>query len=260
MKLIFFDIDGTLVPNGIMKMSKGTKEAIRQARANGHICMINTGRTKKLVGEELTGQVEFDGYLLGCGTMMIYHNELLLHKTFERELSKRILEGLTRYRIDAVLEGSEEIYGQPLEMLYTASFRKYLSKHQKLYCHSFENAVGNYDKLYLHVDNLKELDGFYKEFEAELDFIDREGGFFEVVPKGYSKATAIHYMAQRLQIPMEDTVAIGDSNNDLAMLSCVNTAIAMGNATKRVLDIAHRVTTCVDEDGVWNALKWLGVI
>ncbi|MBQ2802269.1 MAG: HAD hydrolase family protein, partial [Lachnospiraceae bacterium] len=57
-----------------------------------------------------------------------------------------------------------------------------------------------------------------------------------------------------------DTVAIGDSNNDLAMLSCVNTAIAMGNATKRVLDIAHRVTTCVDEDGVWNALKWLGVI
>ena len=48
-------------------MSESTKEAIRIARANGHICMINTGRTKRLVGENLTGQVEFDGLLLGCG-------------------------------------------------------------------------------------------------------------------------------------------------------------------------------------------------
>ena len=34
-------------------MSESTKEAIRIARANGHICMINTGRTKRLVGENL---------------------------------------------------------------------------------------------------------------------------------------------------------------------------------------------------------------
>ena len=33
-------------------MSESTKEAIRIARANGHICMINTGRTKRLVGEK----------------------------------------------------------------------------------------------------------------------------------------------------------------------------------------------------------------
>ena len=61
MKIIFFDIDGTLICGGSELMSESTKEAIRIARANGHICMINTGRTKRLVGENLTGQVEFDG-------------------------------------------------------------------------------------------------------------------------------------------------------------------------------------------------------
>ena len=60
MKIIFFDIDGTLICGGSELMSESTKEAIRIARANGHICMINTGRTKRLVGENLTGQVEFE--------------------------------------------------------------------------------------------------------------------------------------------------------------------------------------------------------
>ena len=66
-------------------MSESTKEAIRIARANGHICMINTGRTKRLVGENLTGQVEFDGLLLGCGTEIEYHGKQLMHKTFSME-------------------------------------------------------------------------------------------------------------------------------------------------------------------------------
>ena len=43
MKIIFFDIDGTLICGGSELMSESTKEAIRIARANGHICMINTG-------------------------------------------------------------------------------------------------------------------------------------------------------------------------------------------------------------------------
>ena len=47
MKIIFFDIDGTLICGGSELMSESTKEAIRIARANGHICMINTGRRGK---------------------------------------------------------------------------------------------------------------------------------------------------------------------------------------------------------------------
>ena len=77
-------------------MSESTKEAIRIARANGHICMINTGRTKRLVGENLTGQVEFDGLLLGCGTEIEFHGKQLMHKTFSMEESKAILAAMKK--------------------------------------------------------------------------------------------------------------------------------------------------------------------
>lgn len=262
--MICFDIDGTLIGGGSQWIPESAREAIRIARANGHICVINTGRTKKLVGQELVGQVEFDGYLLGCGTMVIYHDSVLLHKTLSEELSLRIIEGLKRHKIDAILEGCKDNFCEAPEKMYTETFRNYIERLRQVlgsgYYTKLQFAPGNFDKFYAYADDGEHRNAFCQEFEEELSFIDRENGYFEVVPKGYSKATAIRLLADRLQIPMEDTVAIGDSNNDLSMLECAGISIAMGNSSKAVLEMADYVTTDVDKDGIWNALKWLGVL
>jgi hydroxymethylpyrimidine pyrophosphatase-like HAD family hydrolase len=44
------------------------------------------------------------------------------------------------------------------------------------------------------------------------------------------------------------------------MLEYAGTAIAMKNSSKAVLEMADYITTDVTEDGIWNALKWLGVL
>lgn len=260
MKIIFFDIDGTLIGEGTKLMSESTKCAIRKARENGHICIINTGRTLKLVGKEITDQVQFDGYLLGCGTMVVYHDEIWMHQSFPGELSLRIMEGLKRHQIDVILEGSENNYCVGPEEMRTEVFRNFLEGFPKEFYTGLESAPGRFDKFYAYVDEPERMEHFRKEFEKELEIIDREHGYYEAVPKNCSKATAIRYLVERLHLSMEDTVAIGDSNNDLPMLECAQTAIAMGNATQAVLDIADFVTTDVMEDGIWNALKWLGVL
>ena len=98
------------------------------------------------------------------------------------------------------------------------------------------------------------------EFAEMLDFVDRDKGYFEVMPKGSSKASAMEYVAEYLNIPMSQTVAIGDGANDIPMLEAAECAIVMGNAPEDVKNLADYVTTDVDKDGIWNALKWLGVI
>ncbi len=241
-------------------MEKSTIDAIRTARENGHICMINTGRTKRLVGKEISEQVEFDGYLLGCGTMIVYRNEIILHKTLTMDQSERILKALKKYRIDALLEGAEENFSVAPEQMYTEYFKEFAQNFINKNYDTFENALGRYDKLFAYVDNVERMEAFQKEFSKELDFIERENDCVEIVPKGYSKATAIQYMAKKLGISMEDTVAIGDSNNDLPMLQCAKISIAMGNSMQKVLDVADYITTDVGKDGIWNALKWLGVL
>lgn len=260
MKLIFFDIDGTLIANGNPNIPESAKRAIAKARENGHICMINTGRTRGMVGPEIRNQVEFDGFLLGCGTMVEYRSEILFHNTFDLEQSQAILDALGRCRVDAILEGSVNLYCDLPENMHTDYFREYVKNYKDFHFEPYATALGNYDKLFAYADNEREMESFYNEIKTKLEFIDRERGFYEIVPKGYSKATGIRYMADLLHIPMEDTVAIGDSNNDLSMLECVGTAIAMGNSTQNVLDMADYITTDVDNDGIWNALDWLGVL
>lgn len=260
MKAIFFDIDGTLVSDAFGKMTESAATAIRRAQANGHLCFINTGRTWCLVRRIFGEQAEFDGYLLGCGTMIRYRDDVMMHKTFSPELSQRILDSLERHRIDALLEGVENVFCRKDEEIYSDYFRQYAKRYSRLHFPDYTHAAGHYDKLYIRTENNAHMEAFQREFERELDFINRESGFYEVLPRGYSKSSAIYYLTEKLGIPMEDTVAVGDSNNDIPMLKCVHTAIAMENSTAEVLKLADYVTGSVDGDGIWEALQWLGVL
>lgn len=259
-KIIFFDIDGTIIGEESKVMIESTKEAINEARRNGNVCIINTGRTKKLVGKDITDLVEFDGYIYGCGTMIEYHNEIIMHETFTVEKAERIIESLRRNGIDAILEGTENNYHDTEDKVNTELFREFIEYFTPHNYGLWDDAAGHFDKFYCYVDDVKKMDNFKKEFADELEFIDRSKGFFEIMPKGFSKASGIDYLANALDISMENTVAIGDSSNDVPMLERAATSIGMGNSSQVVLDMVDHVTTHVDEDGIYNALKWLEVI
>lgn len=258
--LIFFDIDGTLLSSPLAGIPESAHSAIQKARANGHICMINTGRSLKLVGPDVTGTTEFDGLAMGCGTMITYRGEVLLHKTFSEKEAARIIDGLHRHGIDACLEGSEDNFCDSDDKILTETFREFIHHYDGLHYRSFEEAPGHFDKFYAYVDKVEKMEAFRREFEGTLDFVDRKEGYFEIMPKGYSKASAMRFIAGKLGISMSQTAAVGDSSNDIPMLECAAMGIAMGNATEDVKKAADFVTTDVGEDGIWNALKWLGVI
>ena len=170
------------------------------------------------------------------------------------------MEALDRCGIDALLEGSEENYSKNLSEFRTDAFRHHMGVRYRRKYGAWEEACGRFDKLFMYVDEDSRLDRFRQEFAEELDFIDRDRGFWEVIPTGCSKGLAMEELAEALGIPMADTVAVGDSSNDLEMLQRAGTAIAMGNATQGIMDLADYVTTDVMEDGIWNALDWLGVL
>ena len=67
-------------------------------------------------------------------------------------------------------------------------------------------------------------------------------------------------IADRLGIDISETMAFGDGGNDESMLRAAGVGVAMGNALDSVKAHADYVTTDVDNDGVWNALKHFGII
>ncbi len=258
--LIFFDIDGTLIGESGHNMPESAVSAVGAARKNGHVCVINTGRTKKLVLPDMEKLSCFDSFLMGCGTMATLHDRVLFHRTIPKELAEEIIEALYRWEIDAVLEGSENNYHDSFDRIFTGVFADFVRQFAGQGYGNFREAAGNFDKFYAYAENVEQMKGFAGEFQGRLDFVDRKKGFFEVMPKGCSKASGMEFLAERLGIPMEETAALGDSSNDIPMLRRAHIGIAMGNATEDVKAEAAYVTTSLEEDGVWNGLKWLGVI
>jgi Cof subfamily protein (haloacid dehalogenase superfamily) len=77
----------------------------------------------------------------------------------------------------------------------------------------------------------------------------------EVMKKGVNKWTGISDLAKYLNVSEEDTIGIGDEENDREMLENVGLSIVMGNAGTEMKKIADIITKSNDESGVAYALE-----
>jgi len=81
--------------------------------------------------------------------------------------------------------------------------------------------------------------------------------YLEITHQGVDKATALLALGQQLGITPAEMVAVGDGENDLAMLRLVGLGIAMGNAPPSVQTAADWVTDTNNRDGVAIAIERL---
>ncbi len=70
-----------------------------------------------------------------------------------------------------------------------------------------------------------------------------------------SKGAALQRVCDHLEIPIEQSVAVGDSFNDVEMLEAAGLGIAMGNSPPEIRAKADCVTASNREDGVALALE-----
>ena len=89
---------------------------------------------------------------------------------------------------------------------------------------------------------------------------DEQALFGDLSPAGITKANAIAMLLKHLGRDVEDTIAFGDAKIDISMFELCNYAVAMGNAGAETKEAADYITTDVNEDGIWNAFKHLGLI
>ena len=90
-----------------------------------------------------------------------------------------------------------------------------------------------------------------------LTLANAESGSVECSAQGVSKAQGLRTLADYLGIAMQDVVAVGDSDNDLAALEAVGMPVAMGNASQSVRDVARMVVADNDHDGIAQVVREL---
>lgn len=261
-KLMFFDIDGTLLTEDTHIIPESTKKALKAAQEKGHLTFINTGRPFVSV-DDFIKELNFDGYICGCGTYIIYKDKVLLNEKLGQPLCREIVKKLRECKIDAVLEGHDELYYDKDEYIrseYLLSLKK-RHKETKLYRgKDFDDKNLHFDKLTIFGDDTSNFSTFMEEFKNVFEFIKRGENFYELVPLNYSKASGIKFMEDYLNISHDYTYAFGDSTNDLSMLKYVKNSVAMGNSSKELLTEVSFITKDINDNGIEYALKHFEII
>ncbi|MGN0158531.1 MAG: HAD-IIB family hydrolase [Brotaphodocola sp.] len=258
-KALFFDIDGTLLSEVNRTVPDSARQALAKARACGHLVLINTGRTCSELGT-LKSLFDMDGWLCGCGTYVESGGNVLYHRSIPEEQQKKICRAVEKADVDCILEGKDFCYvpGPDSRFERGMIFRKNLPHaiHPDMDWHI---ACGTADKFCIVADEKSDLDGFWSSLDGAFDVIDRSG-FYECVPTGHSKATAIDVILNHYGLTLQDAYVFGDSTNDLAMFEHVPNGIVMGKHAKELEPYATFVTKTVEEDGIWYAMEQLGLL
>ncbi|MGL5259372.1 MAG: HAD family hydrolase [Lachnospiraceae bacterium] len=257
MKLLFFDIDGTLLPHRQKFIPDSALCAIKKAKEAGHKIFINTGRTNISL-PSIIRELDVDGYICGCGASIYLDGKKVFHNTLPTKRAIEIVEFLRTIHIPSCFEAEHTIYFDPHNKGFSnkevqhayAFFADYKTDIEAIFTDDF-----TFQKFLLHripahlEEQVQDLLG------EDLAAITYGNGVLEIIQRGFNKGTAIEWIAKELGVSIEDCYAFGDSANDFDMLHVVKHSVAMGNATDEIKKCCEFVTTDILEDGIANALK-----
>lgn len=258
---LFFDIDGTILSNETHRIPKSALDALEKASQNGHLLFINTGRTIKALPREIN-EFRFDGFLCGCGSYLVFRDEVLLESHIGIQRGLELIRKMYACNLDGVMEGTDDVYFPEKKSRFDQleQARRHFGELGLGKREYVENGSFQYDKLFIYADETSDKEAFFKFIEKDMEAIDRGGNTYEVVQKGYSKATACDFILKKFHMKKEQAYVFGDSLNDLSMFQYAEHTIAMGNHAKGLEPYTEFVTKNVEEDGIAYALKHYGLI
>lgn len=254
-KIVFFDIDGTLLDHD-KNLSVKTKEAIHALKESGVYVAIATGRSPFMF-ESLRKDLDIETFVSFNGQYVVFENEEIYTNP------------LKRTDLDKLMSFSKE-KNHPLVFMNEQTMKASVHYHDYIkesleslkfpHPEQDENFYVNrnvYQSL-LFCDKAAQKD-YFSEF-GDFQFIRWHRYSVDVIPKGGSKAVGIQKLIERLGFELKDVYAFGDGLNDIEMLQAVGTGVAMGNARDEVKEHAQFITKDVSEDGIWYGLKELNLI
>lgn len=272
-KLVALDMDGTLY-NDKLEITEANRKAIKAALAAGVHVIISTGRPYCALPLDTFRElgIRYAITTNGTGIYDITDNTCL----FEQCLPIEIVVPIIRYlqtkdiQYDAFIGGKRyrESNKQAIvdrltqfpdatramvksNALFVSDLASFIKEEQlamqKMTINFYPLADGTF----------KDRDDVWEYLTANPDITALCGGYMniEYTLKGTSKAEGLRFLADYLQVPMDATMACGDTQNDIDIVQAAAIGVAMGNAENDVKAIADFISKTNNEDGVAYAIN-----
>lgn len=255
-KLIFFDIDGTLLDHH-KQIPASTRESIRLLREAGHEVAIATGRAPSGF-EDVREELDIDTYVSLNGQYVVYQGKQVYQNPIALDQLQKLTELAAANDHPIIYAGSEQMRMSVPQHVHIDSTWGELKLTIPEYDPNFYLHEPIYQAVLFCTEEEEEI--YVRTFKNQIDFV-RWGEYgTDGLPAGGSKAEGIKRLINSLSVDVKDVVAFGDYLNDVEMLRYVGHGVAMGNAPDVVKQSARYVTRAVDEDGIQFGLQMLGLL
>lgn len=265
-KIIASDLDETLL-NNKSEISPENIEAIKELNRRGVFFVPCTGRSFSELPESVAGIPEIRYVISSTGAAID-----------DRKTGERILECIGNKKIKNILD---VLFTYDMHLSYRKDGKIYVDARQtkeqdfEYYdiCKPHINVVKNYA---VYLDNFKEecyksdnIEAMAVFFHDEKDLsecskkIEAIGGLsivspwdnLEIMSSGAGKGKALIALAKRLGVGEDETISIGDSDNDISMLESAALGLVVSNGKDSVKKIADKVICSNEEHAVKYVLE-----
>lgn len=264
-KLVAIDIDGTLL-NSQRQITSDVFEAVQEAKQAGVKIVIATGRPISGV-RAILDQL----HLNQPGDYVITFNGGLVQ---DAATGEEIVKDTLTYDdyLDIELAARKlkvPMHASTKEGIYTANrnIGKYTIYEATLvsapvFYRTPEEMVDKKIIKTMMIDEPENLDAIIPHLPSSLTekyHVAKSAPFYlEITPKTVNKGRAILHLAEKLGLTLDQTMAIGDEENDRPMLEVVGNPVVMENGNPELKKIAKYITKSNDESGVAYAIrKWV---
>lgn len=249
-KLIATDIDGTiLIPD--KEFTEGVKSCVADLIQNGVKVVLVTGRMNaaaRLVAEKLNLQtplISYQGGLVTEGDRVLYERYLT------EKQAEEILDWAKEEDIHINLYNNDILYSErdcfEIQKYAGRQNVSYVVKDFKCIKKDKVNKILAID--YEHPEKIDKLEKELPQRFPDLYIVKSTPYFLEFSNKEASKYCAVKFLQDYLDIKDEETLTIGDQNNDISLLKAGGIKVAMGNATEELKKCADYITDTVENDG-----------
>lgn len=248
-KIIFFDIDGTLIEKK-KKITPKILETLKKLKENHIKICIATGRSPIQLPEL---GINFDVYLTFNGSYCFNDQNTIFEQSIPKEDVKTIIKNAHQIERPVAVATKNQTAVNGLD----ADLKEYFAFGGKIptVSKNFDEIVAN-ERIYQMMMSCRK-----KDYDKILQNVknaqitawwDRA---VDIIPTTGNKGIAIEKVLNYYSISKAEAMAFGDGRNDIEMLEAVGHGIAMGNAIEDVKEIADAVCDSVRNDGIYRYCK-----
>lgn len=254
-KIVFFDIDGTLLNFGAKTITPKIRETLDKLRQKGVKLCIATGRSP--VSLPAFAKEGFDAWLTFNGSYCYDRAGEIFSNPVDHADIRRVKENAARIGRPIAVATKDRMaangWDQDLEDYY--GFTEI-----PLEVASDFDAVCE-EKVYQIMVGCREADyGQLLEGVTQSKIVAWWNRAADIIPQNGGKDLGVAKVLAHYGLAKEEALAFGDGNNDLEMLLAVGTGVAMGNGSAELKAVAAEICPPVSEDGVYQYCLEKGLI